>query len=98
MARVRAITAPLEAEYVVRPRGRRAEIEDTLTMAPPPPRTMAGMACLGARDIGSTLTRLTRRQFSRDSSPPEPRLPMPPLFSSTSRPPTPPPPPHTLPP
>src|SRR5215471_17215334 len=36
MARVRAMTAPLDAEYVVRPRGRRAEIDETFTMAPPP--------------------------------------------------------------
>jgi hypothetical protein len=51
MARVRAITAPLEAEYTVTSRGRRAEIEETFTMAPPPPRIMAGMACLEARNI-----------------------------------------------
>jgi hypothetical protein len=36
MARVSAITAPFEVEYAVNPRGRSAEIEDTLTIAPPP--------------------------------------------------------------
>src|SRR5437764_640469 len=45
MARVSAMTAPFEAEYAVRPRGRSAEIDDTLTIAPPPaappPVTMA---------------------------------------------------------
>ena len=36
IARVKAITAPFEVEYAVSPRGRRAEIDETLTMAPPP--------------------------------------------------------------
>src|SRR5262245_25536067 len=50
IARVSAITAPLDAEYAVSPRGRSAEIDDTLTMAPRPAVfRMAGMAWREAR-------------------------------------------------
>src|SRR6266571_3434938 len=79
------MTAPLETEYAVRPRGRRAEIDDTLTIAPPPTRRIAGIACLAVRNIESTLTRISRRQLSSDSSSTEPRLPMPTLLSRKSR-------------
>src|SRR5207247_1113438 len=51
------MTAPFDTEYTVSPRGRSAEIDETLTMAPPPPRFIAGIACLAARNIVSTLTR-----------------------------------------
>src|SRR5712692_10839139 len=54
-------------------------------MAPPPPRIMAGMACLAARNMVSTLTCMTRRQFSWVSSTTDPRLPMPTLLSRRSR-------------
>src|SRR5258705_476656 len=60
-------------------------MHDTLTMAPPPPRAMAGIACLAARNIVSTLTCMTRRQFSWLSSTTDPRLPMPTLLSRKSR-------------
>ena len=45
--------------------GRKAEIEDTLTMAPPPAVSfIAGIAWREARNMLSTLTCMTRRQFS----------------------------------
>src|SRR5437667_66511 len=47
--------------------------------------TMAGIAYLAARNIGSTLTCMTRRQLSGVSSTTEPRLPMPTLLSRKSR-------------
>src|SRR2546427_791788 len=84
MARVSAMTAPFEAEYAVRPRGRSAEIDDTLTIAPPPALIIAGMACLATRNMVSTLTCMTRRQVSWLSSTTEPRLPMPTLLSRRS--------------
>jgi len=46
--------------------------------------TMAGIAYLAARNIGSTLTCMTCRQFSGVSSTTEPRLPMPTLLSRKS--------------
>src|SRR5438445_7928908 len=53
-------------------------------MAPPPPRIMAGMAGLAARNMVSTLTCMTRRQFSWVSSRTDPRLPIPTLLSRKS--------------
>src|SRR5712691_8832042 len=85
IARVSAMTAPFDVEYTVSPRGRSAEIDETLTMAPPPVRRMAGIACLDARNIVSTFTCMTRRQLSSLSSTTEPRLPMPTLLSRRSR-------------
>src|SRR3990172_7320162 len=85
MALVSAITAPLDAEYAVRPRGRNAEIDDTLTIAPPPALSIAGIACLAARNMLSTLTCMTRRQVSALSSTTEPRLPMPTLLRQRDR-------------
>src|SRR2546427_1465220 len=79
------MTAPLETEYAVRPRGRSAEIDDTLTMAPAPARRMAGIACLAARNMLSTLTVISRRQLSSLSSRIEPRLAMPTLLWRRSR-------------
>jgi len=65
MARLSAITAPLDTEYGVSPRGRSAEIDEMLTMAPPPASTIAGIACLQHR---KTLWRLTFRTWSHPSS------------------------------
>ena len=84
IARVSAMTAPLETLYTVSPRGRSAEIDETFTMAPPPFCRMAGMACLAIRNMLSTLTCITRRQLSSVSSTTVPRLPMPTLLSSRS--------------
>ena len=75
------MTAPFETEYAVSPRGRSAEIEDTLTIAPPPVRRIAGIACFAARNMLSTLTVMRRRQLSSVSSTTEPRLPIPTLLS-----------------
>ena len=67
------------------PRGRRAEIDDTLTMAPRPAVfRMAGMAWREARNIVSTFTCITRRQVSGSSSTTVARLPMPTLLSRKS--------------
>src|SRR5687768_12945604 len=86
IARVSAMTAPFEVEYAVRPRGRSAEIEDTLTIAPRPAVfRMAGMAWREARNIVSTFTCITRRQVSGSSSTTVARLPMPTLLSRKSR-------------
>src|SRR3989454_3440420 len=52
MARVSAMTAPFEAEYAVRPRGRSAEIDDTLTIAPPPGSDHRGDGVLGHQEHG----------------------------------------------
>ena len=46
---------------------------------------IAGMAYFAARNIGSTLTCMTRRQVSGVSSTTVPRLPMPTLLSRKSR-------------
>ena len=59
---VSAMTATLEAVYVVRPRGRIAEIEEILTMDPPPPEEIiAGMANLEIKNMVSTFTCMTLR-------------------------------------
>src|SRR6478609_9719124 len=80
------MTAPLDTLYAVRPRGRNADIEEMLTIEPPPAvRIIAGIACLQARNMVSTLTRITRDQFSSVSSTTEPLLPMPTLLSRQSR-------------
>ena len=71
---------------MVRPRGRSAEIDEMLTIAPPlAVLIMAGMACLESRNIVSTLTCMTRRYSSGFSSTTLPRLPMPTLLSRKSR-------------
>ena len=55
-------------EYAVSPRGRRAEMDETFTMAPPPERSMAGTACLATRNIVVTLTCITRSHVSISAS------------------------------
>src|SRR3989442_11251086 len=54
-------------------------------MAPAPVRRMAGIACLAARNMLSTLTVISLRQLSSLSSTTVPRLPMPTLLSRKSR-------------
>ena len=57
MACVSAMTAPFDTEYVVNPRGRSAEMDDTFTMAPPSPDSiMAGIANLLVRNMDVTFT------------------------------------------
>ena len=68
------------------PRGRSAEIEEMLTIAPPfAVLIIAGIACLESRNIVSTLICMTRRYSSGFSSTTLPRLPMPTLLSRKSR-------------
>src|ERR1017187_6973500 len=79
------MTAPLDSLYAERPRGRNAEMEEMLTIDPPPAvRIIAGMVCLQARNMVSTLTCITRAQFSSVSSTTVPLLPMPTLLSRQS--------------
>jgi len=84
MARVRAMTAPLDTEYGVSPCGRRAEIDEMFTIAPPPLRRMAGMACLLASIMPVTLTRMTCSQSASSTSTTVPRPPIPTLLSRMS--------------
>ena len=71
---------------MVRPRGRRAEIEEMFTMAPPlAVRIISGITALEARNMVSTLTCITRRQVSGFSSTTLPLLPIPTLLTRKSR-------------
>src|SRR6516162_4312652 len=85
IALVSAITAPFEVEYGVRPRGRKADIDETLTMAPPPAVSfIAGIAWREAMNMLSTLTRMTCRHCSRATSVTLPGPLMPTLLSRQS--------------
>ena len=72
MALVKAMTAPFDAEYAVRPRGRRADIEDILTILPPPVFFISGIMCFDVRNIAVTLTfiRLSHRSWSSSTTDP----------------------------
>jgi hypothetical protein len=78
------MTAPFEVEYAVSPRGRSAEIDETLTMAPPPLSIIAGIAKRETRNMLSTLTCMIRRQSSTRVSTTFPRPPIPTLLSRRS--------------
>ena len=54
---VSALTAPLDVEYAVNPRGRIDDTDEMLTIAPPPLAAITGMTCL---DISIMLLMLTR--------------------------------------
>src|ERR1700761_5684848 len=71
---------------MVSPRGRSAEIEEMLTIAPPcAVRIIAGIAYFESRNMLSTLTCITLRYCSAFSSTTLPLLPMPTLLSRKSR-------------
>src|SRR4030095_1946967 len=85
-ARVKAITAPLEAQYAARLRSpTRPATDETFTIVPPPLLASAGIACLQQRNVPVTLTAKTRSHVSSDVSGVLVVEPMPATLTSTSR-------------